>query len=35
LGIDQEKVTQFKQDSSRIKVDPFSRLAWSMWGTLA
>jgi hypothetical protein len=35
LGLDAEKVNKFKQDSSRIKVDPFSRLAWSMWGTLA
>ena len=35
LGVDADKVNKFKQDSSRIKVDPFSRLAWSMWGTLA
>ena len=33
--VDSAKVNALKQNSGRIKVDPFNRNAWSMWGTLA
>ena len=31
-GTSQEAINKFKQDSGKIKVDPFNRYGWSMWG---
>lgn len=31
-GVRQEAINKFKQDSGKIKVDPFNRYGWSMWG---
>lgn len=32
--IDQKLVDKFKRESGKIKVDPFNRNGWSMWGML-
>jgi hypothetical protein len=31
---DNEMINKFKKDSAKIKVDPFNRNGWSMWGML-
>lgn len=33
--VDTDKVNALKRDAGRIKVDPFNRNSWSMWGGLA
>jgi hypothetical protein len=32
--VDKDAVNKFKKDSAKIKVDPFNRNGWSMWGML-
>lgn len=31
-GISQEAINKFKQESGKIKINPFNRYGWSMWG---
>jgi hypothetical protein len=31
-AVTEEAVNKFKQESGKIKIDPFNRNGWSMWG---